>query len=67
MNNKSDYYIESCTLHDDQYLTYHDLIQNTNEASNVSDSFAAKSHLCGGGFSYTYRNDNRIILWYFTA
>ncbi len=66
MNNKTEYYIESCTLHDDQYLVYHDLIQNTNESNAANDGgFGAKSHLSAGGFSFNFKNDNRLILWYF--
>ena len=63
MNNKTDYYVESCTLHDDQYLVYHDLIQNTHETGSTTDGFGAKAHLSGGGFSFTFKNDNRVILW----
>ena len=63
MNNKTEYYIESCTLHDDQYLVYHDLIQSASDSGANSDGFGAKSHLSAGGFSFTFKNDNRLILW----
>jgi hypothetical protein len=56
---KTEYYIESCTLHDDQYLTYHELFQSSSD----NEVFGTKAHLCAGGFSYDFKNDKRLILW----
>lgn len=57
--NPSDYFIESCTLFDDQYLSFHDLIETRSD----NDVHESKSHLSVGGFSYTYQNDYRFIIW----
>ena len=56
---QSNIFIESCTLHDDQYLIYHDLHENSNEC----EPHGSKSHSCAGGYSYSIRNDNRFIVW----
>ena len=55
----SEYYVESCTLFDDQYLSFHDLIETRSD----NESLESKSHLSVGGFSYTYQNDHRFIVW----
>lgn len=55
----SEYYVESCTLFDDQYLVYHDLIEDKPESETVE----SKSQLNAGGFSYKIKNDYRFIIW----
>lgn len=55
----SEYYVESCTLFDDQYLTYHDLVESRSDNEVVE----SKSQLNAGGFSYTLNNDYRFIIW----
>ena len=56
----SEYYIESSTLFDDQYLSYHDLIENKSE---TGESIESRPHLSAGGYSYTLKNDHRFIIW----
>lgn len=56
----SEYYVESCTLFDDQYLNYHDLVENSKSDSETLES---KSQLNAGGFAYTIKNDYRFIIW----
>ncbi len=56
----SEYLVESCTLFDDQYLSYHDLIET---ARTDSETLESKSQLNAGGFSYTLNNDYRFIIW----
>ncbi len=56
----SEYLVESCTLFDDQYLSYHDLIET---ARTESETLESKSQLNAGGFSYTLNNDYRFIIW----
>ena len=55
----TEYYVESCTLFDDQYLSYHELIENKVDNEQVE----SKSQLLAGGFSYTFKNDYRFIIW----
>jgi len=55
----SEYYVESCTLFDDQYLSFHDLIET--RADN--EQAESKAHLSVGGYSYTYQDDSRLIIW----
>jgi hypothetical protein len=58
--NLSNYYIESCTIFDDQYLSFHDLIDTKSDHDNIE----SKSHNSVGGFSYIYENDYRFIIWF---
>ena len=55
----TEYYVESCTLFDDHYLSYHELIENKLDNEQVE----SKSQLLAGGFSYTFKNDYRFIIW----
>lgn len=54
----SEYFVESCTLFDDQYLTYQDLVEY-----RPHGEIESKSQLNAGGFSYTLKNDYRFIIW----
>jgi hypothetical protein len=56
----TEYYVESSTIFDDQYLAYHDLIENKLD----NEPIESKSQLNAGGFSYTIKNDYRFIIWY---
>jgi hypothetical protein len=58
--NQTDIFIESCTLHDDSYLTCHDIFVNKNESV---DHGSTKAFNCAGGFSFNVKNDNRFINW----
>lgn len=60
--NRTDFFIESSTLHDDHYLTCHDIYNNSRAESSESCA-VAKSHQCAGGFPLNIKNDNRFILW----
>lgn len=55
----TDIYIETCTLHDDNYLADHDIYVNRAESADT----VAKSHQCAAGFPLNIKNDNRFILW----
>lgn len=54
----SEYFVESCTLFDDQYLAYQDLVEH-----RPHGEIESKSQLNAGGFSYTIKNDYRFIIW----
>lgn len=55
----TDIYIETCTIHDDTYLTPHEIYLSRLESGDNS----GKSYQCGGGFSLDLKNDNRFIIW----
>ena len=60
--NQTDIFIESCTLHDDSYLSCHDIF--INKIEQQSDIPSSKAFNCAGGFSFNIKNDNRFIIWY---
>ncbi|RNA05340.1 hypothetical protein BpHYR1_049928, partial [Brachionus plicatilis] len=61
-NAKTDIYIESCTLHDEDYMACHEIFTST-RSFDSPDSTPSKSHSCAGGFSLDLKTDNRFILW----
>lgn len=61
-DSKTEIYIESCTLHDQDYLACHEIFTST-KSYDSADSSPSKSHTCAGGFSLELKTDNRFILW----
>jgi hypothetical protein len=57
----SEYFVESCTLFDDQYLTYQDLVEYS-----IQGEIESRSQLNADGFSFAIKNDYRFIIWYFS-
>lgn len=55
----TDIYIETSTIHDDAYLTPHEIYLSRPESGDT----VGKSHYCGGGFSLGLKNDNRFLIW----
>ncbi|CAF0770482.1 unnamed protein product [Brachionus calyciflorus] len=65
IDQRTDIYIESSTLHDEDFLSCHEIFTTTKtiDSSLETSGTSSKAHNCAGGFSLNLKNDNRFILW----
>jgi len=59
--NNFDLFVETCTLHDEKLLNFHDIYEGS--SNHESDSFVSNSQITGGAMSYKFFTDNRVVIW----